>query len=462
MTVITFFTSIGHNNEWFNKNEKAIMKKLIVLMTALIYSMWAYSAEYEITPYNDYKPEIIGKLYRFKVPMTYLVLTNSPPNFLKENNKIERLLTSVEMATGNDVHDKETLDENMIYEVASIFHVKDLSPPPEDWSEEDKQAYLEWLTTVEDVINVKIELRDENGVFSTVSAHQFKQSYDVTDDRQRIERPYTYELTQKVKEQLINYGKRMGDVIPDNETEFERYINTVVSPQVSLDYQMNILPRCESEISALCNDIYNVHEIIHCLAETSAQLTKGCKNSLLNVIGTAPTQQYTPYFDIEFPPGTTFFYRMDSTDTEPVITGAMMPDGETVSSQGVVYGAGRLSLYNGKVISGFLAHPQTIQGVPIKGQIDNDVQTGRLREGLLAEDAVLNGVEYAKDTKLLFRDSEKGMVNSGTLARTQIIEGTEIPADMIVYFDEQGILSSVFDKNFSPMEGFQSKSPGFN
>ena len=241
------------------------MRKTITFIIALAFSFCAYSAEYEITPYNEHNPEIIGKYYRFQVPMTYLVLTDSPPHFLKGNNNIERMLSTVELAAGNDLHIKEAIDENMIYEVVSIFYVKDLTPPPEDWPYEEKQAYLQWLTQVQEAINIHIELRDENGVFSSVSAHLFEQSYDVTDDRNRIVRPYTYDVTPGVREQVINYGKRMGDQIPEDEAHFQYYVNTVVSPQIMLEFQMTISKQCDVEIKAQCQDIYNVHEIIRCL-----------------------------------------------------------------------------------------------------------------------------------------------------------------------------------------------------
>ena len=192
------------------------------------------------------------------------------------------------------------------------------------------------------------------------------------------------------------------------------------------------------------------------------QLTSNCQNSLVNVIDAPPSNQQSSYYDIDLPAGTTLIYRTSSTDTQPVVTGAMIPEGATVSSLGVVYGPGRLSLYNGKVLNGQLAYPQTIQDAPIKGAIDNDVQTGLLREAVLSESVVIQGIEYAGDTRILFHDSKAGAVLSGTLARTQTLEGIQIPAGMTVSFDEQGIITTIFDENFAPMEGFQSKSPGFN
>ncbi len=440
----------------------------------------SYSAEYEITPHNEYKPEIIGKFYRFKEPMTYLVISESESEFLIRNNNIDRILATTEQATGNDVHTHEEIYRDMVFEVVSIFNVKETTPPPEDWSEEDKQAYLIWRD--QNWLGIEIELRDESGVISTVSEYNFKYSYDVTTDRDLIVRPYTYEITPKVREQIIKFGKRMGDEFPDNEEQFQRYVATVVSPQIMLAFQMNIFERCSTDISTQCNGINNTHEIIHCLNENRNQISNNCESSLVNVIDSKPIDQQIDYYDINFPPGSQLIYRYDSNDTEPVVIGALVPDNETVTyeyylqepdsffngeaylnnekleKQKIVYGPGRLSLYKGKILAGKLAHPQNINGVIVKGSIDNEVRSGMLREAMLDENVIVQGIEYAKDTKILFRDLKAGLVISGALAHTQSIQGVEIPGGHRVHFDDQGVLLTIEDENGNFFEGFKSKS----
>lgn len=265
------------------KNIMNTFAKILFLLAPILISFNSYATEYIIEPFNEFNPDIVGKFLRFKPQVLYLVLDNSPPDFLKRNNGINRMVARVEDAEGNDIHEKETIKDNMVFEVISIFKHIDTKPKPADWPDEQWKEYLAWLEA-NPWMEVEYVLKDENGIVSTTGPGGLTYTYDVTNNRNLIIKSYSSKVPQKMREELIETIKAKGIEKYEDINEALRQTIPILATK-NMFAVKELLEPCSEEIRTYCDIIYNGHLLIDCLKDNRKHANPTCKNALTKAIG---------------------------------------------------------------------------------------------------------------------------------------------------------------------------------
>ena len=261
-----------------------IFKKFsVLLISIIIFSFTCHATEYIIKPYNQFNPDIIGKFIRFKPQVLYLVLDNSPPDFLKRNNGINRMIATIDDAEGNNIHEKGSIKDDMVFEVISIFHSIERKPKPAKWSEKDWNEYLDWRKSNE-WVGVEYVLKDENGILSTTGPGGLSYSYDVTNNRDLIIRSYSSKITNKIRGKLIKKIREKGITNKENINEILRKTIPILSAKNQIIVN-KILGPCSEEIKTYCVNIHNGYDLIDCLNNNLKYENSTCKNFIIKATG---------------------------------------------------------------------------------------------------------------------------------------------------------------------------------
>ena len=260
-----------------------IFAKFTVLIYSILIPFICHATEYVIKPCNEYNPDIIGKFIRFKPQVLYLVLDNSPPDFLKRNNGINRMVATIEDADGNNIHKKEPIKDDMIFEILSIFKSIDIKPKPAKWSEREWKEYLNWRESNQ-WVGIQYVLKDEYGVLSTIGPGGLTYSYDVTNNRELIIKSYSSRITKKIKNELIEKIKLKGIYKQEDINEILRKTIPLITTKNMIAVKM-ILKPCSKEIKTYCDKVHNGYVLIDCLKKSIKYEESICNKALAKATG---------------------------------------------------------------------------------------------------------------------------------------------------------------------------------
>lgn len=104
----------------------------------------------------------------------------------------------------------------------------------------------------------------------------------------------------------------------------------------------------------------------------------------------------------------------------------------------------------GRVLKGMLAYDAVVNGLPLKGTCDvNFYESGGIKSGLLASDVRI-GKYIFRGGKIITLHDKAGAVDFGMLGADAVIEGKRFPAGVYVSFTEEGKLKGIYidDRDF--------------
>jgi hypothetical protein len=193
---------------------------------------------------------------------------------------------------------------------------------------------------------------------------------------------------------------------------------------------LSIKESCKEDILKFCGDKEKNIEIIECIKLNRLQVNETCNNTLLKEFGSEPLSEAKTYNGVSLPVGSRLGYNNNGD-----VISAFVP--ENFAYRGIYFKAGKVSFHPlGKGISSAkLLKDQLINNIKYTSDRMNVFfdEEGNVSNGILAEDTIVNGVSYKKDSQIRFYAPNK--VKHGVLAEDTKINGVYFRKDSSIHFN---------------------------